>query len=305
MCSPASKSIWRLAIHPTAKLVLLALDHYSNPPDAGLCVQSQETLAGACGLRIRQLRNLLGDLALQGHIEIVKRRDEKGRSIQNGYHVLTAPAASSATGNGVPVDLPSHRQPSAAREAMECRWTDEPPAMEWRWAETDPEYFYEDINELISTGNGLPVGPPAMECRPSLSLKEVTAVTAKTLSKNQEKGDRESGGRDLVGPRQNPRSRPDTLSNPPGFDWRGIAEELRPDLHQLDHVWAKFTAYQTGKILTVAQHEKNWRLWVMREHKAPAPRPERPAVRQAPGSFLASLPAAPLAGHYEVIHEHI
>ena len=190
-------------------------------------------------------------------------------------------------------------------EDMGVLWMTQPEDMGVLWTEPVDNLFSQEVSNLTSRGHGCPLDPEDMGVRSSLSLKEVTAVTAKTLSKNQEKGDRESGGRDLVGPRQNPRSRPDTLSNPPGFDWRGIAEELRPDLHQLDHVWAKFTAYQTGKILTVAQHEKNWRLWVMREHKAHAPRPERPAVRRTPGAFLASLPPSPLTGHYEVIHEHV
>ena len=338
MCSPATPSIWRLAIHPTAKLVLLALDHFSSPTDAGLCVQSQEALASACGLRSRQLRNLLGDLALNNHIEIVKRRDEKGRSLQNGYRLLVTEEAYSATGNGVPLDDSSHRQWSATRAAMECHptgssihkeieggdkpihiwieetgqppameclWTEEPPAMGCLWPETDPEYFYGEVSNLTSTGNGVPMGPPAMECRPSLSLKEVREVTATSLRENKKKGDRESGVCDSVGPRQKPRVPSATLSNPPGFDWRGIAEEIRPDLHQLDHVWAKFTVYQQGKCVSVFQHEKNWRLWLMRERKDSAPRPERPAVRHAPGAFIASLPRQPIHGHCEVIHEHV
>ena len=144
-----------------------------------------------------------------------------------------------------------------------------------------------------------------MGVRPSLSLKEVTAVTAKTLSKNQEKGERESGGSSSRGPRQNPRVPSATLSNPPGFDWRGIAEEMRPDLHQLDRVWAKFHAYHLGKDLPPIQIERHWRLWLMRERKETYPRQERSAARRAPGSFLNDLHPSSIPGHCEVIHEHI
>lgn len=338
MCSPATTSIWRLAIHPSAKLVLLALDHFSSPHPAALCELGQAALAAACGLVPRQLRRVLGDLRELGHIEIITRRDGKGRQIANAYRITTAKSPEDMgvrqttspedvdvlwTKNPEDVDVlrtgfsihkeidggdkPTHLwigQSSDPEDMGVRRWS-QPEDMGVLRAETDPEYFYGETRDLTSGGHGCPTDPEDMGVRPSLSLKEVREVTATSLQENKKKGDRESGVCDSVGPRQKPRFPSATLSNPPGFDWRGIAEEIRPDLHQLDHVWAKFTVYQQGKCVSVFQHEKNWRLWLMRERKDSAPRPERPAVRHAPGAFIASLPRQPIHGHCEVIHEHI
>lgn len=305
MCSPATPSIWQLAIHPSAKLVLLALDHFSSHHQAALCELGQAALAAACGLVPRQLRRVLGDLRELGHIEIITRRDGKGRQIANAYRITTAQS---------PEDMGVRQTTSP--EDMDVLWTKNPEDMGvLRWtqpedmgvlrAETDPGYFYGNVSDLTSGGHGCPTDPEDMGVRPSLSLKEVTAVTAKTLSKNQEKGERESDGSNSRGPRQNPRLPSATLSNPPGFDWRGIAEEMRPDLHQLDRVWAKFHAYHLGKALPAIQLERHWRLWLMRERKETYPHPERSAARRAPGSFLNDLHPSSIPGHCEVIHEHI
>lgn len=338
MCSPVTTSIWRLAIHPTAKLVLLALDHHRSTTDAALCELGQAALATACGLVPRQLRRVLGDLRELGHIEILTRRSGQGRQAPNAYRLTTAqgPEDLGVQGAHSPEDvdvlwsenqedmgvrlagfsihkeIEGEEKPihiwigkSSDQEDMGVRLEENQPDMGVRLAETDPEYFYGEVSNLAPAGHGCPPGQPDIGVRPSLSLREVTVETATPLQEKKKKGDRESGVCGSVGPRQKPRVPSATLSNPPGFDWRGIAEELRPDLHQLDHVWAKFAVYQQGKALSLSQHEKNWRLWLMRERKESATRAERPVLRQAPGSFARVLPHAPIPGHYEVIHEHV
>lgn len=338
MCSPVTPSIWRLAIHPTAKLVLLALDHHRNPSPGALCELGQAALATACGLVPRQLRRVLRDLRELGHIEIITRRDGKGRQVANAYRLAVAQEPEDMDVQGVhsPEDMgvlwtenpedvdvlrtglsihkeidegdkPTHLwigQSSEPEDMGVLRWT-QPGDMGVRRAETDPEYFYRESRHLTSGGHGCPTDPEDMGVRPSLSLKEVTVETATSLRENKKKGERESGGSSSVGPRQKPRVPSATLSNPPGFDWRGIAEEMRPDLHQLEIIWRKFTAYHMGKVLPPIQLERHWRLWLMRERKETYPRPERSAARRAPGSFLNDLHPSSIPGHCEVIHEHI
>ncbi|MBP8283908.1 MAG: hypothetical protein KAX46_08345, partial [Chromatiaceae bacterium] len=214
MCSHATPSIWRLAIHPTAKLVLLALDHHRSTTDAALCELGQAALAAACGLVPRQLRRVLGDLRELGHIEILTRRSGEGRQAPNAYRLTTAqgPEDLGVQGAHSPEDVDVlwsgnqedmgvqlagfsiHKEieggekpihiwvgKSSDQEDMGVRLEENQPDMGVRLAETNPEYFYGEVSNLAPAGHGCPPGQPDMGVRPSLSLKEEEVVTATSL----------------------------------------------------------------------------------------------------------------------------
>ena len=79
---------WDQALPPTTKLVLLALAECINGRGPGVCYPGQERLAAMCGLKVRQTRNILGDLEARGLIETTPRPgDGKGRKT-NLYRLI-------------------------------------------------------------------------------------------------------------------------------------------------------------------------------------------------------------------------
>lgn len=316
MCSPAAPFIWRLSLSPTAKLVLLALDHHRPPLPAGLCELEQTTLAAVCGLVPRQLRRVLGELRELGHIETITRRDGKGRQAANAYRITTHqdPEDMGVPWTEKPEDMdvrrtrfPIHIEIDGAPDPEDMgvrRWT-QPEDMDVLRTGSGSAYFYRESSGLPSGGHERPTDPEDMGVRPSLSLRKEEVGTAIPSEENKERGDRESVGSNSRGPRSIAREPSATLSAPPGFDWLGIGEEMRPDLHQLDRVWAKFSAYNRGKVLPAVQLERHWRLWLLRERTETPGRPLGSPSRRVLGSFLGERDHSAIAGHCEVFHESV
>ncbi len=63
------------------------------------------------------------------------------------------------------------------------------------------------------------------------------------------------------------------------------------------HVWEKFRARHHAETKTLKEWERDWRLWVLREHAPPTDKAQRPARKT--GCFLDTKPA--INATYEVI----
>jgi hypothetical protein len=81
--------------------------------------------------------------------------------------------------------------------------------------------------------------------------REETKLRSKTLSQSPEGGNTHGEGIHIEAV---------------AIDWRGIAEEIRPDI-QPEPCWQKFRLYHQGKTKTPAAWDAEWRLWILRERK--------------------------------------
>lgn len=106
MSLDATRWAWEQALPPSTKLVLLALAHCVNGKGKVICYPGQARLAEMCGLKERQVRNLLADLTSRGLIEIDSRPGDGHGRLTNIYRLNPAQLALDLDGG--------NRQPSTA-----------------------------------------------------------------------------------------------------------------------------------------------------------------------------------------------
>lgn len=300
MSLPLTRWAWSVQTSPSEKLVLLALSDCCNGQrKSHTCWPSIAKLHAMTGLSKR---------SVQRSLALLERRALIARSLGTGRQTTVYRLACTDSPNGR-LDL---EDPTLADIA------DAPGVLSDGGCEGSPKHGRGDT--VTSEGRrpdtaevpewhpgGDTVAPQG--CRPG--AQGCHGGTQTRNEPGREPGEEREG--------ENPAGESDigaapiaakTLSQGPPVPWFEIAEEVRPDLAgDLDGVLAKFSAYNNGASHLPAEWERQWRLWLLREHggrvAGRARSGQAPANRRPPGSFLqrACDPLDPLdlCADYEVL----
>ena len=280
MSLDSTRWAWDQTLPPSTKLVLLALAQCVNSRGPGSCYPGQDRLAAMCGLKVRQLRNVLDDLTARGLIEIDHRGRAGGGRRTNSYRLAPMQQTPDPRGGKPAIFNTSNRQPSADLGGQ----TGNPvPVLGGQ------------------SGNPVPVlggGKPAMNGGQTGNPVPITTKDEREEKRGKEK--REAKLR-VVEHQPDPAA-PVPLSLATGLDWQGILASLRPDIRDPAGVWHKFEIYHQGQDRDAGQWEQLWRLWVSRERENSTERSVIAGRDRPLGAFLDNHRQDDLTAAFEVTH---
>lgn len=232
MSLDAMRWAWEQRCSPTSKLLLLSLANCCNGKGA-VCWPSLTHLSIITGLSRASVCRLLDDLDRAGLVSRERAAGQKSTRYRIAMHPEEVGGQSHHETRGSltmrPDSLAMRPEVVSPRDQGSLTMRPEPGR--------EPGILNQEENPL---GGRESLQVPA---------REKTESNSKTLSQSPEGGKIRSAGIHIEAV---------------AIDWRGIAEEIRPDI-QPEPCWQKFRLYHQGKTKSPETWDAEWRLWVLRE----------------------------------------